>query len=160
MVQTKEFHRAGYIYIYIFVFIPYSAVAHGVTGEIQHIITRWRYLQMLSSSVSRVSLSFWRWKSSHSRQNDLFVNKWRDMFMCISFCNVVCFSVSPSSFGWNVIMTVSGWEVRVVFVTQDFTVCSSGLHRVYPLKFMQFCPRVFCCVPRLAGRYRLWAFIW
>ena len=44
----------------------------------------------------------------------------------------------------------------MVFVTQDFIVCSSGLHRVFPLKFMQFA-RGFFWVPRLTGRYRLWA---
>ena len=43
-----------------------------------------------------------------------------------------------------------------MFVTQDFIVCSSGLHRVFPLKFMQFA-RGFFWVPRLTGRYRLWA---
>ena len=44
----------------------------------------------------------------------------------------------------------------MVFVTQDFMVCSSGLHRVFPLKFMQFA-RGFFWVPHLTGRYRLWA---
>ena len=44
----------------------------------------------------------------------------------------------------------------MVFVTQDFTVCSLGLHRVYPLKFMQFA-RGFSWIPRLTGRYCLWA---
>ena len=43
-----------------------------------------------------------------------------------------------------------------MFVTQDFIVCSSGLHRVFPLKFMQFA-RGFFWVPHLTGRYRLWA---
>ena len=44
----------------------------------------------------------------------------------------------------------------MVFVTQDFIVCSSDLHQVFPLKFMQFA-RGFFWVPRLTGRYRLWA---
>ena len=54
-------------------------------------------------------------------------------------------------------MTVSGLEVRVVFVTQDFYGVLLRFAPSVSVEIYAICPRVFCWVPRLTGRYRLWA---
>ena len=49
--------------------------------------------------------------------------------------------------------------MKVVFVTQDFIVLILGSKPSVSVEIYSFCPRVFVWVPRLTGRYRLWALL-
>ena len=149
------------VYIYD-LFIPFSTLYMVLWVNTTHIILVENMLQMFHRVISRGPLSLFQLEF-------VSLSRW---------CSVTvwCFYVCP-------------W-VEMVSVDGILWFCSSGLGWMFPLKLFGGCPRVLClggssrpslgrvqtecfrwrffaicprvciCIPRLCGRYRLWAFSW